>query len=278
MQPVSAPIQALPAYFALRAKITSTISTSSRNVLTTSRMGTISWNLLGGAANAGGAGGASLGAGGGSKRGACTTGGVNDAEACVGVADTCAEGADTEGPDMDGMAAAGMAIGGIAMGGAAGAAAAGGGGAAGAVPPGLNDAALIMRVNSPGPESSPAGGGATCTGGGAGTGAGRGASASLWINRVTPPDSRAACSGGGAGVNEGSGSTGRGRISSCRESGRKSGRESCRGALAPREAKRLVALAELAPASTVLVEALKSGSRDHLISSAGAAGMAAGCE
>jgi len=69
---------------------------------------------------------------------------------------------------------------------------------------------------------------------------------------------------GGGEENEGSGSTGCGLISSWR----------C--PLGAREAKRLVTLDALALRSTGLSTELKSGSRGHLISSTGIAGLGVG--
>ena len=105
----------IPSYFPFSAKITRTISTSSRKVLTTSRMGTISWNLPAGAAIAGGAG-LGTGAFGNSILGAGIGGGAGAAGG-LGVAGIAMAGA------------AGVGIGGAAVGmenaGAGGGAAAG---------------------------------------------------------------------------------------------------------------------------------------------------------
>jgi hypothetical protein len=146
-----------------------------------------------------------------------------------------------------------MGIGAAAAGGAA-------GGEAGALDPDLMAPALIMRVNSPGPE---------LTGGAAiGAGAAAGVAESRWIKRVTLPASPEDGSGGGAGVgvNEGSGSY-VGAFTSC-----------CRGFAGAREANRLVTLDGFAPGSPELWEPPKSGSFIGLNSSRGGAGLGVGGE
>jgi hypothetical protein len=79
-------------------------------------------------------------------------------------------------------------------------------GGAGALEAVLIAPALIMRVNSPGPELT----GGAATGVGAGVDAAAGAADSLWIKRVTLPASPPVGSedrgAGGAGVKDGSGS------------------------------------------------------------------------
>jgi len=141
------------------------------------------------------------------------------------------------------------------------------GGGTGAPAGALNWLAEIIRVNSPGPESSAGAGAPAGAEGGCGAsteGVARGPSDSLWIRRVTLPDSSVEGAAGGAGENEGSGSTGCGLISSWR------------WPLAPKEAKRPVTLAAPAPRAAGLSTALKSGWRGHLISSAGIAGGGVG--
>jgi hypothetical protein len=63
----------------------------------------------------------------------------------------------------------------------------------------------IMRVNSPGPESTGSGGGAAAAADGSTNGGAFVPSDSLWINRVTLPASGADGAAGGAGVYDGSG-------------------------------------------------------------------------
>ena len=165
-------------YLALIRKIITTRITTSKNVFTTSSIGTSASSFPLGAAKAGGEG----------TGGRCGTGIAGGCIAAMGAAWGAAWGA-TAG--MGGIAGA-AGIAGMtgrtkagASGGADGAGADEAAGAAGGFAIGLVGAEM-MRVYSPGPESCSRTG---IAGGASAAGAG-GISASRWINWVTPPDSK----------------------------------------------------------------------------------------
>jgi hypothetical protein len=146
----------------------------------------------------------------------------------------------------------------------------------------------IMRVNSPGPESTCARGGAGAAGDGSTSGGAFVPSDSLWINRVTLPASGADGSGGGAGVYEGSGAEEYEGVGAGEYEGVGAGEYeengstgaaftgSGRVSVAASEANRLVALVEPVPESAGVVLAPKSEGAGHLNSAGGGAGVGAG--
>jgi hypothetical protein len=191
-------------YFDLIKKITTISNSSSRNVLITSRIGTIASSLLLGGAIAGIGGGASFGAGG--------SAGTTNAGAGGGAAAAC--GGAAGGATLGSGGTAGTASGGTTNVGAAEAAGGAGGGAAGVLIAGFVPMALIMRVNSPGPESTGGGGGA----GGAEVLGLAGTSARRFKSWVTPPPSGVDDgSAGFGGAYDGSGSDRYGVDSGCLE-------------------------------------------------------------